>query len=169
VCTVQPPLPKAMYASHCLILVLCALCYVESKPAVGGSPGSGQPDLGCRYGRRFRQTMPIMPGMRECCVDAGGDEHAFGEKWKIGHLMYECNDGGYEITGCQARPDLILKPGEDYVENNVAHRCYRTHQGAHTVYSEYNCGLSPIQPSCDLKKQPINVDPVGFDKFEPAR
>jgi hypothetical protein len=111
--------------------------------------------------------MPIFMGEKDCCMDAGGMEHEYGEKWMIGHLMYECNVGGYEITGCQVRPGLVLAPGEDYVEDNVAFRCYRTHQGTHTVYSQYNCGLGPGQPSCDLEKEPINVQPVGFGKFEP--
>uniref|UniRef100_A0A914V679 Uncharacterized protein n=1 Tax=Plectus sambesii TaxID=2011161 RepID=A0A914V679_9BILA len=86
-----------MFTFH--FLLFCALyLFVDSKPAVGNSLKNSEQPGNCRYGRRFRQSMPIFLGGKDCCIDAAGEEHGFGEKWMIGHLMYECNDGGYEIT-----------------------------------------------------------------------
>ena len=46
--------------------------------------------------------MRITLGEKDCCVDNVGIVHKLGEKWLNGHLMYQCEEGGYEITGTSA-------------------------------------------------------------------
>jgi hypothetical protein len=76
---------------------------------------------------------------------ANGTQYKEGEEFKRNHLRFKCSNGMTDILDCYIDDNRPLKVGQDIVENNMVHRCYR--QGGRIEYTEHSCGV-PGSPSC---------------------
>ena len=90
------------------------------------------------------------------CVKAG-KEYTEGDVYSANHLRYKCQNGMMDVTGCYLDESRDMQIGQDLVEKNMVHRCYRL--GPRVEYSEYACGFNGT-PSCSPEPIPETPDQV---------
>ncbi|KAL3097287.1 hypothetical protein niasHT_029603 [Heterodera trifolii] len=78
-----------------------------------------------------------------------------GEKFNENHIRYKCQSGIIGVLGCFIDEIHILAIGQDFLEPNRVHRCYRA--GITVGYTSYDCGFRG-GPSC---KSPLIPRSLG--------
>uniref|UniRef100_A0A914H1L5 EGF-like domain-containing protein n=1 Tax=Globodera rostochiensis TaxID=31243 RepID=A0A914H1L5_GLORO len=101
------------------------------------------------------------------CVKAGR-EFDDGESFNENHIRYKCQNGLMDLIGCFIEESRNLAIGQDFVEQNRVHRCYR--MGVTVEYTSYVCGYSG-GPSCKpppIPRTPDDEEPVAKSLLSPA-
>ncbi|KAL3097200.1 hypothetical protein niasHT_030195 [Heterodera trifolii] len=105
-------------------------------------------------------------GVGQCVKE--GREFEDGEQFNENHIRYKCQNGVMDVIGCFIDEKRILVIGQDFVEPNRVHRCYRV--GITVEYTSYGCGFSG-GPSCKpppIPRSPDDEVPVAKSLLSPA-